>query len=72
MGYHGLTGQRLTTKCLHLHPESTVFILGGFTGSEIDAVVGQPYRTIYGYDWNAISHGNVLIGADGYPTMSSK
>lgn len=43
--------------------------LNGFTGSEIDAVAGQPYRTIYGYDWKRDDRGNVLIGDDGYPIM---
>jgi TonB-linked SusC/RagA family outer membrane protein len=54
-----------------LAPGINRLYLGGFTGSEIDAVVGQPYRTIYGYDWVKDKNGNVLIGADGYPTMSA-
>ncbi|MCX6241782.1 MAG: SusC/RagA family TonB-linked outer membrane protein [Bacteroidetes bacterium] len=45
--------------------------LGGFEGSEIDAFVGQPYRTIYGYDWVRDAQGNLRIGDDGYPVMSN-
>ena len=56
---------------LALAPGVNRLYLGGFTGSEIDAVVGQPYRTIYGYDWTRDSRGNIIIGANGYPTMSS-
>ena len=54
-----------------LAPGINRLYLAGFTGSEVDAVVGQPYRTIYGYDWVRDKNGNVLIGANGYPTMSS-
>ena len=32
--------------------------------------MGQPYRTIYGYDWKRDGSGNVLIDANGYPIMS--
>ena len=46
--------------------------LGGFEGSEIDAMAGQPYRTIYGYDWVRDGAGNLVIGSDGYPIMADK
>jgi TonB-linked SusC/RagA family outer membrane protein len=61
---------KIDNKVLELAPGINRLFLGGFTGSEIDAVVGQPYRTIYGYDWVKDSHGNVLIGPDGYPIES--
>ncbi len=54
-----------------LAPGVTKLFLGGFEGSEIDAFAGQPYRTIYGYDWQRDSHGNLLIGDDGYPIMTN-
>jgi TonB-linked SusC/RagA family outer membrane protein len=62
---------KIDNKVLALAPGINRLYLGGFTGSEIDAVVGQPYRTIYGYDWVRDARGNVIIGANGYPTMSS-
>jgi TonB-linked SusC/RagA family outer membrane protein len=61
---------KIDNKVLALAPGINRLYLGGFTGSEIDAVVGQPYRTIYGYDWERDSRGNVLIGTDGYPIES--
>ena len=60
----------INNKVLALAPGINRLFLGGFTGSEIDAVVGQPYRTIYGYDWERDKAGNVLIGPDGYPIES--
>jgi len=61
---------KIDNKVLELATGINRLFLGGFTGSEIDAVVGQPYRTIYGYDWIRDSHGNVEIGPDGYPIES--
>jgi TonB-linked SusC/RagA family outer membrane protein len=61
---------KIDNKVLALAPGINRLYLGGFTGSEIDAVVGQPYRTIYGYDWERDKNGNVLIGTDGYPIES--
>ena len=37
--------------------------LGGFTDPQIRAVAGEPYRSIYGYDWYRDEAGNVLIDA---------
>jgi TonB-linked SusC/RagA family outer membrane protein len=62
---------KIDNKVLALASGINRLYLAGFTGSEVDAVVGQPYRTIYGYDWVRDKNGNVLIGANGYPTMSS-
>ena len=43
--------------------------LGGFVDPQIRAVVGEEYRTIYGYDWERNENGDVLIDAEtGYPT----
>ena len=50
-----------------LAPGINTLFLGGFEGSEIDAMAGQPYRTIYGYDWVRDAKGNMVIGSDGYP-----
>jgi len=61
---------KIDNKVLSLASGVNRLFLGGFTGSEIDAVVGHPYRTIYGYDWKRDGNGNVLIGADGYPIES--
>jgi len=61
---------QIQNEVLALAPGINRLFLGGFTGSEIDAVVGQPYRTIYGYDWLRDGKGNVLIGPDGYPIES--
>jgi TonB-linked SusC/RagA family outer membrane protein len=61
---------KIDNEVLALAPGINRLYLGGFTGSEIDAVVGQPYRTIYAYDWKRDAKGNVLIGTDGYPIMS--
>jgi len=55
-----------------LAPGINNIFLGGFEGSEIDAMVGQPYRTIYGYDWVRDAKGNMVIGSDGYPIMADK
>jgi TonB-linked SusC/RagA family outer membrane protein len=52
-----------------LAPGINQIFLGGFEGSEIDAMAGQPYRTIYGYDWVRDGAGNMVIGSDGYPIM---
>ena len=61
---------KINNKVLALAPGISRLYLGGFTGSEIDAVVGQPYRTIYGYDWKRDANGNKLIDDNGYPMMS--
>ncbi len=50
-----------------LAPGVPNLFLGGFEEPAIRAVVGQPYRTVYGLDWKRDASGNVLIGDDGYP-----
>jgi len=52
--------------------------LGGFTGSEIRAVVGKPYGSIFGTQWVKDGDGNVVINDDltdpnyGRPIMSDE
>ena len=52
--------------------------LGGFTEPQVRAVVGQPYRTIYGLDWVRDSKGNLIIDDNkndefyGYPIPASQ
>lgn len=52
--------------------------LGGFTGAEIRAVVGQPYGSIYGTQWLRDDNDNIIIEDDpsspyyGYPLVSAK
>ncbi|MBM3405608.1 MAG: SusC/RagA family TonB-linked outer membrane protein, partial [Bacteroidetes bacterium] len=41
--------------------------LGGFTDPQIRAVVGMPYRSIFGYDWERDGDGNVIIDDSGTP-----
>jgi len=38
--------------------------LGGFVDPQIRAVAGEPYRSIYGFDWIRDDNGNVLINDD--------
>jgi len=38
--------------------------LGGFVDPQIRAVAGEPYRSIYGYDWLRDDNGNAIIDAD--------
>lgn len=38
--------------------------LGGFTDPQIRAVAGQPYRSVYGYDWYRDDAGNAIINDD--------
>ncbi len=53
--------------------------LGGFTVPQVRAVVGQPYRSIFGNDWYRDENGNVLINddptdsyRDGYPMADNR
>jgi TonB-linked SusC/RagA family outer membrane protein len=45
-----------------------VFI-GGFEGSSIRAVEGQPYGSIFGFGYLRDTDGNVVIGEDGFPML---
>jgi TonB-linked SusC/RagA family outer membrane protein len=50
--------------------------LGGFTGSSVRAVAGQPYGSIFGFGWARNDAGQILIDDDtasadyGYPIMN--
>jgi hypothetical protein len=50
--------------------------LGGFTGSSVRAVAGQPYGSIFGFGWERNDAGQILIEDDtasadyGYPIMN--
>ncbi len=53
--------------------------LGGFTVPQVRAVVGQEYRSIFGFDWYRDSNGKVLINddptdsyRDGYPMPDNR
>lgn len=58
----------LNNKVLALAPGIDNLFLGGFTDPQIRAVAGQPYRSIYGYDFLRDDKGNVLIDDSGQNT----
>lgn len=43
--------------------------LGGFTGANIRAEVGQPYGSIFGFGYYRDEAGAVVIGSDGFPLI---
>jgi len=43
--------------------------LGGFTGANIRAEVGQPYGSIFGFGFYRDASGAVVIGSDGFPVL---
>jgi TonB-linked SusC/RagA family outer membrane protein len=60
-----------------LAPGINDVFLAGFVDPQIRAVAGQPYRSIYGFDWYRDDNGNVLINTDpsrgrvGYPLTNA-
>jgi len=62
---------KINTKVLALAPGIENLTLGqyNFTEPQIRAVVGQPYRTLYGFGWQRTADRKLLIGDDGYPMM---
>jgi TonB-linked SusC/RagA family outer membrane protein len=46
--------------------------INGFTGSQIRAVAGKPYGTIFGGKWERNENGDRVIGANGYPVVSAE
>jgi len=46
--------------------------INGFTGSQIRAVAGKPYGTIFGGKWERNENGERVIGANGYPVVSTE
>jgi hypothetical protein len=57
-----------TNKVLSLEGVDNV-LLGGFEGSSIRAVVGQPYGSIYGFGFYRDASGAMVIGPDGFPIL---
>jgi TonB-linked SusC/RagA family outer membrane protein len=66
---------RNVNKVEKLAPGVDNIFLGGFVGSSVRAVEGQPYGSIYGFGWARDANGNVLIDDDpnsdnyGYPIL---
>jgi len=58
---------KINNKVLALAEGINSVFLGGFENAQIRAVVGQPYRSIYGIDWKRDKDGNVLIDDNGFP-----
>ena len=61
----------LKNEVLALAPGIANLNLGGFTDPQVRAVVGEPYRTIYGYDWIYDANGNLVIEDEGSPDPTS-
>jgi TonB-linked SusC/RagA family outer membrane protein len=57
----------LNNEVLSLAPGIENVFLGGFTDPQIRAVAGQPYRSIYGYDFLRNDNGQILIDNSGSP-----
>ena len=57
----------LNNEVLALAPGIDNLFLGGFTDPQIRAVAGQPYRSIYGYDFLRNDAGQILIDDAGSP-----
>ena len=58
---------KIDNEVVELYENVENIFLGGFTDPQIRAVAGEPYRSIYGYDWTRDESGNVLINEDGFP-----
>ena len=58
---------KLNNEVLELAPGVDNLFLGGFTDPQIRAVAGQPYRSIYGYDWVYDANGQMVIENSGSP-----
>ena len=62
---------KLNNEVLELAPGVENLFLGGFTDPQIRAVAGEPYRSIYGYDWVYDVSGNLIIEDSGSPDPTS-
>ena len=60
------------SEVLELAPGVDNIYINGFTGSQIRAVAGQPYGTIYGGRWKRNAAGEKIIGSNGYPVVDSE
>jgi len=58
---------KLNNEVIQLAPGVENLFLGGFTDPQIRAVAGQPYRSIFGYDWVYDANGNMVIENTGSP-----
>jgi TonB-linked SusC/RagA family outer membrane protein len=68
----GVNWSKNESEVLSLANGVDVLFLGGFEGSAIYAVTGQPYGTIYGSRWLRDANGNIAIDADGYPIQDAQ
>jgi hypothetical protein len=55
-----------------LAPGVAQVFLGGFTGSSVRAVTGQPYSTIFGYGFAQDASGATVIGTNGFPVLDTR
>ncbi len=55
---------KMENNVLELAPGVENIFLGGFTDPQIRAVAGQPYRSVYGFDWYRDDAGNTVINDD--------
>jgi len=62
---------KLNNEVLELAPGVENLFLGGFTDPQIRAVAGEPYRSIYGYDWVYDGSENLIIEDSGSPDPTS-
>jgi len=62
---------KINNEVLALAPGIQNLTIGqfAFTEPQIRAIVGQPYRTLYGYQWQRAADGQLLINDEGYPMM---
>jgi len=61
----------IKNKVTALAPGIQNLFLGGFTDPQIRAVVGQPYRSIFGFEWMKDGNGKVIIDNTGSPDPKS-
>lgn len=59
-----LNWSKNTNKVVALADGVESITIGGFEGSSIRAVAGQPYGTIFGFGWLRDKNGNVVIETD--------
>ncbi|MFT4760707.1 MAG: TonB-linked SusC/RagA family outer membrane protein [Paraglaciecola sp.] len=58
---------QLETDVTELAEGVTDIGLNGFTSTSVDAVVGQPFSSIYGNGFLRNDGGDVIVGSDGWP-----
>ncbi|MDZ4822546.1 MAG: SusC/RagA family TonB-linked outer membrane protein [Flavobacteriales bacterium] len=60
---------RNTNEIVELAPGVESIFIGGFEGSSIRAVAGEPYGSIFGFGFYRDANDNLVIGEDGYPVL---